>query len=368
MMVVPARIAPISKLLCMLSAATVFVVLAMPSAHAANRTIVNAVDGFIRPAYRNFAIQTKELLPAVTAFCTASDASTMGAARASFRDVLGAWSEIEIVRIGPVTQDNRQERILHWPDRKGIGLKQVQAALSNEDPTATDATRLAGKSVAMQGLGALEFVLFGTGADDPASWASGYRCRYGEAIAGNLASMAQDIASEWDAADGFASIWANPSPENNLYRNDAESLNDLMDIFVQGTEMVRDVRLNGFLGKEADKDKPKQAIYWRSNGTVDSLAANIAGTAKLFDASHLADLATSENAYLAGSIDFEFGNAKNALAEIKGKPIDAILSDEATRSKLAYFGVVTSSLSELFGTRLSGALGLSAGFSSLDGD
>ena len=41
---------------------------------------------------------------------------------------------------------------------------------------------------------------------------------------------------------------------------------------------------------------------------------------------------------------------------------------QTKRGKLAYFGLVTSSLSEMFGTRLSGELGLTAGFSSLDGD
>jgi predicted lipoprotein len=69
------------------------------------------------------------------------------------------------IRFGPVTEENRLERILFWPDRKGIGLKQVQAAIAGEDATAADPQTLPGKSVAMQGLGALEFVLFGTGSD-----------------------------------------------------------------------------------------------------------------------------------------------------------------------------------------------------------
>lgn len=344
------------------------VLAAVGSAQAANQTVTNAVDGFIRPAYRSFSASARDLGPPLAKFCDAHEVDALDAARAAFGQAVQAWSEVEIVRIGPVTEGNRLERILHWPDRKGIGLKQVQAALADEDQTATEPGRLAQKSVAMQGLGALEFLLFGTGAEDEAAWASGYRCRYAQAIAGNLAVMADEIATAWEAPDGFAATWENPSAENSLYRSDAESLTDLMDIFVQGTEMVRDVRLNGFLGEAADKDKPKQAIYWRSDNTANSLAANLQGLSKLFDASHLADLAQGDYAYLGGSIDFEFSNAQNALAQVKGKQIDAALADTALRQKLAYFGVVTSSLSDLFGTQLSGALGLSAGFSSLDGD
>ena len=98
------------------------------------------------------------------ALCAAPSQQALDAARQSFGETVDAWSAIEIIRFGPVTEENRLERMLFWPDRKGTGLKQVQAALAAKDATATDAGSLASKSVAMQGLGALEFVLFGTGA------------------------------------------------------------------------------------------------------------------------------------------------------------------------------------------------------------
>ncbi|RFC69681.1 peptidase M75, Imelysin [Mesorhizobium denitrificans] len=337
-------------------------------AQAANQTITNAVDGFIRPAYRNFADATEKLNPALSTLCQSPSEQSLEGARAAFRQALIAWGEVEIIRIGPVTEENRQDRILHWPDRKGIGLKQVQAALSSEDPTAADAARLAQKSVAMQGLGALEYLVSGTGADDKAAWGDTYRCRYAQAVAGNLSTMAASISKAWDAPNGFAATWENPSPDNTLYRDDAESLTDLLDVFVQGTEMVRDVQLNGFFGASASDDKVKQAIYWRSNGTIDALNANFDGLSKLFEASHIADLATGDESYLGKSIDFQFANAHDSLSSLKGKPVEAILADEKMRQKLSFFRVLTSSLSEMFGTRLSGALKLTAGFSSLDGD
>ena len=98
--------------------------------------------------------------------------------------------------------------MLFWPDRKGIGLKQVQAALADKDATAADPATLAGKSVAMQGLGALEFVLFGTGAETLAATGDAYRCAYGAAIAGNLETIAAELDDAWQAPDGFAALWA----------------------------------------------------------------------------------------------------------------------------------------------------------------
>ena len=48
--------------------------------------------------------------------------------------------------------------------------------------------------------------------------------------------------------------------------------------------------------------------------------------------------------------------------------MEEVLADPERRGKLSYFKLVTTSLSELFGKRLSAELGLTAGFSSLDGD
>ncbi|MGO4840202.1 imelysin family protein, partial [Rhizobiaceae sp. 2RAB30] len=158
-----------------------------------------------------------------------------------------------------------------------------------------------------------------------------------------------------------------PSADNPLYRDDAESLTDLLEVFVNGLELVRDQRVNSFLGAEATDDKPKQALFWRSEGTAAALAGNLAGMKALFDASGLADTLPENASWIAGSIDFEFANAVHAAEGAQGAIVN-VLADPARRSKLAYFKLVTTSLSELFGKRLSAELGLTAGFSSLDGD
>lgn len=343
------------------------VVAAVPAiASKATDIVNNAIDGFIRPGYHTFRQTTSNLSEAGKALCATPSQTSLEAARAAFGNVVDAWSRIEFVRFGPVTEQNRLERVLFWPDRKGTGLKQVQAALAEKDPTATDAVQLARKSVAMQGLGALEFVLFGTGSDALAS-GDAYRCAYGAAISGNLHAIAGELDAAWTDPQGFAKTWANPSADNPLYRDGTEAVTELMDVFVTGTELVRDVRLGGFLGKEAKDDKPKQALFWRSGKTVDALAGNLAGMKALLEASNLAGALPADQAWMGKEALFEFGNAANAVSGAPG-PIAEVLADPDKRGKLAYFGLVTSSLSDIFGTQMSGALGLTAGFSSLDGD
>jgi predicted lipoprotein len=333
----------------------------------ASDIIQRAIDDFVRPAYTSLHEHAESLTKAMHKLCEAPSQEELDAARAEFSATVDAWSSAEIIGFGPIKENNRLERMLFWPDRKSIGLKQVQAALSEKDPTATDPAQLAGKSVAMQGLGALEFVLFGDGADALAGKDDAYRCAYGAAVAGNIETMAGEVSMAWNKPDGFAALWANPGPQNALYRDGNEAVTELVGVFINELEMVRDVRLKGFLGGKPEADKPKQAIYWRSQNTTTSLAGNLFGIDALFQASKLGDALPPDSRWMAESIHIQLVNGVATAKSVKG-PIDKILADPALREKLDHFALITSSLSSLIGTRLTAEFGLTAGFSSLDGD
>lgn len=333
----------------------------------ASDVVGGAVDGFIRPAYAQLHERAAALATSVKALCAAPDETALEAARAAFSDAAKAWSAVEIVMFGPVREDNRYERMLFWPDRKSIGLKQVQAALAGEDPSAADPAQLPGKSVAMQGFGALEYLLFGTGAETLAGRDGAYRCAFGGAVAGNIEAMSGSVSAEWERTDGFAALWAAPGPGNPVYRTGSEAVTELMGVFINGLEMIRDVRVKGFLGADPGADKPRQAIYWRSQGTAASLAANLDGMDRLFESAHLADALSPEARWIADSIHIQLVNGVATANAVSG-PIDEALADPERRAKLEHYALITSSLSNLFGIRLSGEFGLTAGFSSLDGD
>ena len=325
-----------------------------------------AIDGFVRPAYKELHARAADLGKAVTALCETPSLVTLEAARARFSDTLTAWSTVEIITFGPIREENRLERVLFWPDRKGIGLKQVQAALAGKDETAADVATLAGKSVAMQGLGALEFILYGTGAEALVA-GDAYRCRYGAAVTANIETIAAKVSAAWEDKNGFAALWADPGPDNAVYRSGNEAVTELVSVFINELEMVRDVRLKGFLGATAEADKPKQAIYWRSHNTAASLAANLDGVDRLFAVSKIGDALSPETRWMADSTRIQLANGIADARAVTG-PIDEALADPARREKLEHFALVTSSLSALIGTRMTAEFGLTAGFSSLDGD
>ncbi|TGU99416.1 peptidase M75, Imelysin [Mesorhizobium sp. M00.F.Ca.ET.151.01.1.1] len=342
---------------------------ALPASAAVKATDVvqRAIDGFVRPAYADLHQHTEALAKAMHKLCEAPSQGELDAARAAFSATVYAWSSAEIIGFGPIKENNRAERMLFWPDRKSIGLKQVQAALSGKDPTAPDPAQLADKSVAVQGLGALEFVLYGDGADALTGKDEPYRCAYGASVAGNIETIAADVSAAWSKPDGFAALWANPGPRNALYRDGNETVTELVGVFINELEMVRDVRLKGFLGATPDADKPKQAIYWRSQNTGNALAGNLAGIDALFQVSKLGDALPPDARWMAESIHIQLVNGVAAAKAVQG-PIDRALADPALREKLEHLVLITSSLSTLIGTRLTAEFGLTAGFSSLDGD
>ncbi|WP_315925746.1 imelysin family protein [Mesorhizobium sp. SP-1A] len=333
----------------------------------ASDVIGRAVDGFVRPAYENLRDHAAATAGAMKTLCDVPSKEHLDAARNQFSGLVDAWSTAEIIRFGPITEKNRLERMLYWPDRKGIGLRQVQAALAAKDPAIADPAGIAGKSVAMQGLGALEFVLYGTGADTLEVADDPYRCVYGRAVAGNIEQISANVSQEWNKPDGFAATWEKPGPGNAVYRDGSEAATELVGMFIDGLDQIRDVRLKGFLGRDAETDKPRLAVYWRSGKTADSLAANLAAMDDLLQVSRLEEALPQDSRWIAQSIHIQLANGVAAAKAASG-PIDAVLDDPKRRERLEHFLLITSSLSNLFGTRMTAAFGLTAGFSSLDGD
>jgi len=327
-----------------------------------------AVEGFVRPAHEAFKTQGAELAASMDALCAAPSPPALEEARQGFRDAALAWGRAEVIRFGPAAEDNRIERALFFPDRKGAGLRQVQAALAKEDASAADVNTLRGKSVAMQGFSALEFILWGTGAEALAGPAAGFRCAYGGAVADNLASIGAELDQAWDNSEGFAAAWGSPGPENPYFRDEQEALGELVGAVLEGLERLRDQRLKSFVGETPEKDRPKQALFRRSGLTLAMAEANLEGLADLWAASKLGDSLPAGQAWIADGIRFEFANARRTAVELAKQPLEGILAEPPARGKLGYLVVVTSSLSDIFERRLSPALGLSTGFSSLDGD
>lgn len=333
------------------------------------RSIVdNTIEAFFRPEFADLKVATSALVPAMEQLCRAPAADELTGVRAGFARLLAAWSRVEYVRLGPVITDKRLERFSFWPDRKGTGLRQVQKILADKDESATDAAALAGKSVAVQGLQALEFVLFGKGATALES-GDDFRCAYGAAIAANLDAIAGEILAGWNDEAGYVALMRDPGPDNQVYRTPSEPVGDIVEILTTGFQFIRDVKLGTFIGENPEKAKPRRAAFWRSGLTMAAIQANFAGLERLFEVSGLVPVVESREggAGFVGSVRFEFKSAIDTL-ETGFPPVAEAAADPKEHGRLAYLFIVANSLWNYFADDISSALGLRMGFNALDGD
>ncbi len=328
--------------------------------------MTRAVDGVIRPGYRAFEASAGKLAEATAAFCKAPSEAARRTVDDAFRQAIADWGRIEIVRIGPVLDDNRFERILFYPDRKGTGLKQVQALLRKQDEADTNAAAMAGKSVAIQGFGALEFALYGTGSETLTAEPNGFRCRYAAAVASHIRTTAGQLVAAWDAPDGVQRDWKHPGPQNPVFRTGKEAITALLGILVHGAEAVRDQRIETFY-RNGGTARPKSAVFWRSGNTWTSIDANIEGLQTLFDASGMAGLIDPNFVSIGGNIDFVLKSLRRVAPTIDAD-IEKAVSTPEEQQKITFLLVNTRDLIVRLNGEYGGAIGLGAGFSFADGD
>lgn len=331
--------------------------------------VARAVDGYIRPAVDRFADDARQLEQSIVAFCAAPGAATRRPVDTAFRAAVEAWSGVQFLRFGPLTEAHRLERVAYWPDPKGIGLRQIRGALASRDPSVVDPMALAGKSVALQGLTALEYLLYADDGDaaGAAGAAGAFRCAYATAAARSLAGLAAAVAGEWDDTDGFAGRLLQPAGDDPLYRTPSEALSELHRALGTGLQVTQDLKLKPVLGETADSARPFAAPFRRSGLSVAVLAADLRGLRAYFTQAGFALAVPEEHRWLGDSMAFELDNAI-AAAEAVTLPIDEAVYDPAARGKLGYLFVVLGHLRDLTQQDLAAALGLTVGFNALDGD
>lgn len=327
-----------------------------------------AVNDLIVPGYETFRNTAAEFSASFDAFCADPGAPGLNTVNEGFTRLVESWSRIEMIRFGPARRNNRFERVFFWPDRRSRGLRQVQKILSEQDVTATDPDRLKSKSVAVQGLLALDFVLGGTGRED--LLVSGHhRCAYGSAIAAAVAGVADGLLKDWQGEDGYAELMGSPSADNPVYRSEAEVLQEILRALNESLQIVKDLKIERPLGKSADAPKPKRAPFWRTDLTTANIRGNLAAISAFMELLDVHGDLDPVNSWLPGSLVFEISLILNrlALADETGDWVSALEDPETYRELKAGLPGLQNIHRHLDET-LPAALGLILGFNSLDGD
>jgi predicted lipoprotein len=337
----------------------------LSAASAADSVGSRVSTQFAAPAVEAFAASTERLDATVASLCAAPGEATLKTARDAFGVVVADWGRASVLRLGPLASDSRFERLFFWPDPRGIALKQVQGLLAEKDPEAI-AGGVGAKSAALQGLPALEFVLFGTGAEGLPN-GDAYRCQFAGALARNIAESAAAISDGWRPETPFATSFAAPAPDGEPYRSEAEVHGEIVKALSTALQFVRAAELLPPLGEDPAKANGRRAPFWRSRLTVLLIIAQADGVLDLLEIAGYEQTLPEDSRYIAGSIRFELANAIRVLGQVEAVPEEAFAA-EPDRGRFAFAELAMHHAGELVTNDLAAALGLTMGFNALDGD
>ena len=331
--------------------------------------IQKAVLDFFVPVYEQVVIKAEALDRDMIALCDAPGKDGLSKVREGFANMVDAWSRAEAVQFGPVGNMGRRERILFWPDRKGIGARQYRRILKQRDATAIDPETLARKSVAVQGLPALERILFDKSATqlETTGDKSTFRCAFGKAISANVVLQAKKVLAEWDRHPSYAEQMIKPGPHNPHFHDSNNSAATLVSTFSYALEVFQDVKLRPGMGKSVEKAKPKKTPWRRSGLGLNSLTANLEALQSLYELSGIGDVLPDNEKWIDKGIRADFAKSLKLLQGIKSDLATAV-TDPAQRKALKGLVAATDNLQLLLGTEIPRAHGIVLGFVWVDGD
>jgi hypothetical protein len=122
--------------------------------------LTQTADRLIIPAYRQLETASVLLRDRTESFCKAPDETALEGLKSAFGRTMEAWQSVQHIRFGPVEYLMRGPRFQLWPDKRGSVSKHLSRLLASADRSALEPERFAQGSVAVQGLGALEVLLF----------------------------------------------------------------------------------------------------------------------------------------------------------------------------------------------------------------
>ncbi|MCA1299102.1 imelysin family protein [Stappia indica] len=338
------------------------------------RFVPALVRDYALPAARDLRDRLQELESGVARLCARVDgAGDPGEAATVFADgfaaVVDAHGWLAVSRFGALADASALERLAFVPDARGVVRRQVTRLLAKEDPSALSAATLKDKSVALQGLTALEWIAFspdgavvlGTNQPDRA-----YRCAYAGALVTGLIATANEVESGYATPSGQTALLLSPGLDNRLAATPKEAAEVAFKALMTGLALMKDQVLERVLEPGPANARAARAPFARSHNALRHLSAGIEGLALAITAAGYPE-GTKDARWIGNSLRFETANARAALAAVPAD-LGAGLADPEARARLVYVNTILSGLRGMLGGELAGHLALKGGFNALDGD
>src|SRR5688572_7988413 len=350
--------------------------LALEDADYSAAVAATAKDAII-PGYQAFGETAKEMQTRLETLCKTPGDDTLKNAQQQFTALTAAWARIQYVSFGPIFAHQRAFRIEYWPDKRNVVGRQLAEVLKKQDGSALEPGRFAAATVGIQGLPALERLLFEERALDLVQKdapGAAFRCRLLAAIATNLTTITNEIVAGWTEGDSsFLSRIEDPSEDDEELPTGRDAAGRLLNDLLTAIIAIRDMKLLAPLGDNVEKAKPRSAEYWRSGQSIAVIEANVYSLLMLFDGERgLAGLLFAQTngkipAYQMLGAIHAMRNQVTALGNLN-LPLHKIVADPRLRQRAEALATKLAEMRDILVGRVAPKLNLPIGFNALDGD
>ena len=337
-----------------------------------NTKTVNEI--FIKP-YRQLAVNTSVLNNNIHQLCEKINLAeeknisrTLTSSQRAFREMYINWANVQFISIGPMAYLKRTERFQYWPDKHTVGSRQLKRLIQQETHTYNNSEApltladLQKKSVAVQGIPALERILFSKSA-----YPTKTECHIASLISQNLHSIAENNIHAWTQPPTlFVNELIHLDQGFGVYESEAMVANTLFNILSTQLLVIEQLKLQRALPHDNKPNKPTRLEAWRSQLSLTLIQENIHSLQQLYRYGFHPHL-HQKNPILAKRIMDEFSRT-HVLMKKSPSSLSSYIQQKNIHPTVQKMLSQLTILQKLINTRMARELNLSTKFNALDGD
>ena len=181
----------------------------------ANKAIINK---FAVPTYETLLQTSEQLVKSSKDFCENIDEKHFDHLKKSFHLSMDTWQIAQILHSGPAMQEMRFYRLEMWPDRSNAASKHLRKLQKEANPESLKAEKFAKASTAIQGLSAMERIIFSEEVnlnDFKTEEKANFTCHLVETISQNIQTISHELLKAWQ--EDYRKTLSQPSKDNKQF-------------------------------------------------------------------------------------------------------------------------------------------------------
>ena len=243
----------------------------------------------IIPWHANLEQDLQRLHESSQRFCLSTTSQAYESLKQDWLAAMQSWSRVGVFNFGAIDDLNIAWKFQFWPDPLNYVHRKFKSRLAGTNPAITE-EELAKASVAIQGLSALEYLIYDADAGGLRAYqTAAHKCKILMATTSNLAQQGQILAEAWNT--NYKQAWLNPVVENSPQTAARHYLETILNGLLTNLSLLKDRKLGAPLGFKQDAQNQliktgrinlKRLEGWRSESSLLHIESNLISMQALY--------------------------------------------------------------------------------------